>query len=173
MLIIFEGPDNVGKTTQINLLRNYFANKNKTFILHHSSNYKVPPEKHKELAKKEYLTIFNLNEDIICDRLHGGEYVYGPIYRNYNGDFVFDLESEGYLIVLIDEPKNLIKRDDGKSFSIDLEKKRLEIQRFKEFYEKSNLKKILININGKSIEEVHQIIIDFLDKIWYNYFINN
>jgi len=169
MLIIFEGPDNVGKTTQIELLRNYFAKKGKPFIITKSSNYKnVTPEEHKKLCIKEYKTIFNLGKtiDIIADRLHGGEYVYGPIYRGYDGNYVFNFENhKSFLIVLIDNPENLIKRDDGLSFSTDYNKKKLEIEKFKEFYEKSFIEnKILINIEGRSINEVFEIIKNFIEK---------
>lgn len=177
MLIIFEGIDNVGKSTQIQLLRNYFAKQDKVFITHHSSNYKgVSSEKHQELTKKEYSEIFKYCRftDIICDRLHGGEYVYGQIYRNYkNPEFVFELEKNEkinllnnvFLIILIDKPKNAVKRDDGLSFSIDLNKKQKEIDLFKEFYKKSNIKnKLLIDINNKSIKDVHKEIINFIKE---------
>jgi len=169
MLIIFEGPDNVGKTTQIELLRNYFAQKGKSFIITKSSNYKnVSPEKHKQLCIKEYKTIFNLGKtiDIIADRLHGGEYVYGPIYRGYDGNYVFNFENhKSFLIVLIDNPENLIKRDDGLSFSTEYDKKKLEIEKFKEFYEKSFIEnKILINIENKNIKEVFELIKNFIER---------
>lgn len=178
MLIIFEGIDNVGKSTQIQLLRNYFAKKyNKVFITHHSSNYKdVSSEKHQELTKKEYEEIFKFCRftDFICDRLHGGEYVYGQMYRNYeNPDFVFDFEKEEkinllddvFLIVLVDEPKNVIERDDGSSFTTDLKKKDKEVQLFKEFFVKSNIKnKLLINIANKDIDNVFNDIITFIEN---------
>jgi len=169
MLIIFEGPDNVGKTTQIELLRNYFAQKGKSFIITKSSNYKnVSPEKHKQLCIKEYKTIFNLGKtiDIIADRLHGGEYVYGSIYRGYDGNYVFNFENhKSFLIVLIDNPENLIKRDDGLSFSTEYDKKKLEIEKFKEFYEKSFIEnKILINIENKNIKEIFELIKNFIER---------
>ena len=176
MLIIFEGIDNVGKSTQIRKLKNYFAKKDKVFLNHCSSNYSgISPEKHKELTSKEYLQVFKYSKftDIICDRLHGGEYVYSPIYRQYSGDFVFDLElqekinlkNDAYLIILVDEAKNVIERDDGKSHSVDLKDKENEIQKFKEFFVKSKIKnKLLINIYDKDIERVNKEIIDFIDN---------
>lgn len=178
MLIVFEGIDNVGKSTQIKNLKDYFAKKyGKVFINHHSSNYSgISPEEHQKLASKEYLQIFKFSKfsDIICDRLHGGEYVYGKIYRNYeNPDYVFDLEVEekmnlkndSFLIVLIDEPENVIKRDDGLSFSTELDKKKIEIQRFVEFFAKSKIKnKLLINISNKDINQVFNEIINFIEE---------
>jgi len=113
----------------------------------------------------------------IYDRSHLGESVYSPIYRNYSGDYVFDIEKESKdfgcktinscaLIVFVDEPENLIKRDDGLSFSVDLDKKQDEINRFIEAFNKSNIKKkILINIKDRSIEEVHEIIVKFLEDV--------
>ena len=58
----------------------------------------------------------------------------------YTGEYVLDIEKNFstyaaiwdnlYLITLVDEPQNLIDRDDGLSFSIDLDKKTTEIDNF-------------------------------------------
>jgi len=175
MLIIIEGPDNVGKTTQIRKIKNHYAlTKNVYFILHSSSNYETNNDiSHMDLASKEYKYVFQYSKqmNILSDRLHGGEVVYAPIYRNYDGDYVYTLELNNnidkrediYLIVLVDKAKNLIDRDDGKSFSIDIDKKELEISKFKEFYEKTNIKnKILIDIENKDEDKVFNEIIKFL-----------
>lgn len=145
--IIIEGPDNVGKTTLINGIKNYFNDY--TFHTIHYSNVKQEStEKVIEYSKKMYKEMFSymLNSikfnksGIICDRSHIGEMVYGPIYRNYTGEYVIDIEKEFsniksiwdnlFLITLYDEPENLIARDDGLSFSTNLEKKQNEINNF-------------------------------------------
>jgi thymidylate kinase len=177
MFVIVEGPDRVGKDTLIQGIKNYFTNL--TFHeLHYSA---VKAQDVKEYSKKMYTEFFeilemfnNKNMSCIANRSHIGEAVYGPIYRKYSGDYIFDIEKEFKskdffnklnLIVLVDNPENLIKRDDGLSFSTPLEKKETEIQHFKDAFIKSNIEnKILININGLTIEDVRNKVIDFLQE---------
>lgn len=154
------------------------------FHLLHYSGFKSPEnfsvEQIKEANKTYYYKMFNLilNNpfiDIICNRGHLGEYVYGK-YRNYDGEYVFT-ELETYyshdlqfltLIVLIDNPENLLQREDGLSLSKNLKSKTEEIKMFTDAFNKSKIKnKILININGKTINQVHDEIINFI-KDKYN-----
>jgi len=178
MIIIFEGPDNVGKGTQINLLRTYFGNINKiTHIIKYSN---ILTENIYEYSKIQYNEMFKimkkLNDNfyLIFDRSHIGENVYSPIYRNYNGEYIYDIEKKYiksnfwnsiFLITLYDEPENLIKRDDGLSFSIKLEKKQKEIDLFINSTKQSNInKKLLLNCNKMSINIIHNKIIEFLKR---------
>ena len=130
-------------------------------------------EAYKSYFKNLYVEYFELIEsneyDLLFDRFHLGESVYSPLYRNYSGDYVFELEqiiqncNEVYLIVLIDEAKNLLNREDGNSFTIELEKKQQEIDLFIEAFKKSSIKnKILININNKNQQQVFKEIKDFI-----------
>jgi len=173
MKIIFEGLDNSGKSTQITNIRKAFRDKG--FIVTHSNFIKgFTSEEYKNIAANEYsnmFNIFNTKTDIICDRLHGGEMVYGPIFRKYNGDYVISLEEKYlldnipdlFLIVIVDEPENLISREDGKSFSTDINIKKEEIALFERFYYKSIIKnKLLININGKNADNVKKEILNFI-----------
>ena len=173
MNIIIDGPDNVGKTTQIRNIKNYFNNL-PFHTIHYSNIVQKSIEDTINYSKKLYKELFELlnsKYNFICDRCHLDELVYGNIYRGYSGDYVIELEKECnldklenlFLIILIDTPENLIKRDDGKSFSIDLDKKKKEIELFKEAFKKSTIKnKILIDINGKNENEVFDEIINFL-----------
>lgn len=95
-------------------------------------------------------TLDNGSRNLILNRAHLGEYVYSPIYRGYEGNWVFDLEksflnsSDFYqsnvkLFVFYDSNNsNLHFREDGKSFSNhndeNLDKER---NRFLKAYEKS------------------------------------
>ena len=172
--IILEGLDNVGKTTQINNIREEFNSS--FFLTFHLSNIKTKKwsnEAYQSYFKNLYVEYFELIEsneyDLLFDRFHLGESVYSPLYRNYSGDYVFELEkiiencNEVYLIVLIDEAKNLLNREDGNSFTIELEKKQQEIDLFIEAFKKSSIKnKILININNKNQQQVFKEIKDFI-----------
>lgn len=178
--ICVEGPDNVGKSTLIKGIKNVMSD----YImqsLHYSS------VKHKTTAdcieynKKLYTMMFDMmkftiqyeKSGLVFDRSHLGELVYGPIYRGYSGDYCLDIENQFnhildlkdnlYLIVLVDEPENLIKRDDGLSFSTELDKKREEIQLFDLAYNKSNIKnKLFINIKDKDEKAVLKEVLEFL-----------
>jgi len=167
MKIIFEGLDRVGKSSLTEKIKLDFK---RGFITTHSSFTKGTDKYWPNMAKEEYsnlFELFNSNINVICDRCHGGETVYGEIYRGYSGDYVYELESKYnldkiddlYLIVLIDNANNVIRRDDGESFTTKISKKNIEIEKFKIFYNRSIIKnKVLININNKSISKVHKII---------------
>jgi len=177
MVYIFEGLDRTGKGTQIQNLKRYLEmNKEQSCHVLHYSNIKG--NNVEERSKQYYQEMFDLikfatynNINLIFDRAHGGETVYSPIYRNYSGDYVYEIEKKFgsrvlqniKLFVFIDEPENLINREDGESFTIELEKKQDEIKRFVEFFEKSKIKdKALIDIQDMNIEQVFNKIKEFL-----------
>jgi hypothetical protein len=103
--------------------------------------------------------------------------VYGPVYRGYTGEYVLDIERKFthvhpiwdnlYLFTLIDQPENLIKRDDGLSFSIDVKKKETEINNFINAYEKSLIKnKLLINIVHADAAKVSERVTHFINNVY-------
>jgi thymidylate kinase len=179
--IVVEGPDNVGKSTLIKGLKNLMSD----YImqsLHYSSVKHKTTEDCIEYNKKLYTMMFDImkfsiqfdKSGLIFDRSHLGELVYGPMYRGYSGEYCLDIENKFkniidiynnlYLIVLVDEPENLIKRDDGLSFSTKVDKKIEEIQRFEYAYEQSNIKnKLFINIKDKDEKDVLKEVLEFLE----------
>lgn len=175
--IFCEGPDNVGKSSLIKNIVNYF-NKEVFIQLHYSNIKQSTKEKHIKYSKKLYKNMFKiinfqnsvLNNSVILDRSHIGEMVYSPLYRNYDGEYVLDLENiktkKQYLITLIDEPENLINRDDGLSISINLEDKKKEIDLFKIAHDTSTIKnKLLININGYDEMTIANRVLNFIKGI--------
>lgn len=94
--------------------------------------------------------------------------MYSPLYRNYSGDYVLDIENKYntdnfYLIVLTDTAENLISRDDGLSHSIDLDKKNEELKLFREAFKKSNIQnKYMMNIEGHNENEVLNKVLDYI-----------
>lgn len=133
--------------------------------------------------KKLYSEMFHMmlnslkddNSGVICDRSHLGEIVYGNIYRGYTGDYVIDIEKNFhhiidlwnnlFLITLIDEPQNLISREDGLSFSINIEKKKREIELFEMAHNISTINnKLIININNKDENKVFEEVKEFIFK---------
>jgi thymidylate kinase len=181
-VIIVEGLDRTGKDTQITLLENYFKSKNETFLQLHFGK-PMPLEKEemiftsKNMFKNTFefmLKSLKLQQNFILNRFHIGEAVYAPLYRNYSGNYVFSIEKKYckkfieewnnvYLITFTDTPEHFIEREDGNSFSKNKGMKKKEIKRFVDSTQKSNIKnKIIINIDGKSIEQVQKEVFTFL-----------
>ena len=196
MIVLFDGLDNTGKTTQIQKLVSYFANKDMiSTVCKYSKFDKLDKKKEEKFSKRFYKDYFEkivnwpdkvtpdpayIAEDnihyihdnnLILDRGHISEAVYASMYRSYSGDYVWGLEKclenkyNIYLIVLINSVEKAIEREDGLSLSNgDADKINIEISKFAEAYKKSCIQnKIIIDINGLSIEEVFAQIIKFLD----------
>lgn len=182
IFVILEGSDNTGKDTQQKLLQTHF--KDDIFHCFHYSGLNFDTkEEHIVYSTRMYDDMFKLmceclvfsglGRNFIFNRSHLGEAVYSPLYRDYDGDYVFDIEREYvdrlndnlYLIVLTDDPETVIKRDDGMSFYKDIQGVTKEIEYFKRAFIKSLIKnKTLININNKSPREVNSEIIDFIQN---------
>lgn len=196
MVVLFDGLDNTGKTTQIQKLVSYFANKDMiSTVCKYSKFDKLDKKKEEKFSKRFYKDYFEkivnwpdkvipdpayIAEDnihyihdnnLILDRGHISEAVYASMYKSYSGDYIWDLEKclenkyNIYLIVLIDSVEKAIEREDGLSLSNgNADKISIEISKFAEAYKKSCIQnKIIIDINGLSIEEVFAQIRKFLD----------
>jgi thymidylate kinase len=180
MIIIIEGTDCVGKSTQTNLIIKNL--KDRVFQkLHYSSlPFKDNTELHITYSMRLYDDMFKLmvalrDNDInaIFDRSHLGETVYSPLYRQYSGDYVFEIEKEYvenlkkdlYLITLINEPSTIFRRDDGLSFYKNEEGVRAEVDGFIRAHRKSKIKnKLLLNVGTMSADEVCTIILNFIEE---------
>jgi len=174
--VIIEGLDNTGKDTLIKGLSNHYNNMISTHI-HYGSIKQNSKQDAIEYSIKTYNNMVKtmnfqsvvLNNVVFVNRSHLGELVYAPLYRGYDGDFALSCEKEmvmdrTFLIVLTDEPENLIERDDGLSHSIDIEFKKKEIKLFQQAFDKSSIKhKYMININNHTIEQVLAKVIDFIE----------
>ena len=176
--IIIEGTDNTGKDTQQNLIIEKVNNLVFQKLHYSSLPFKDDKEKHISYSRKMYDDMFQLmmmskdkDINIIFNRSHLGETVYSPLYRNYSGDYVFDIEKqyvnklrqELYLITLTNDPHTILKRDDGKSFYGNEEEVKAEVDGFNRAHRLSKIKnKLLLNIGTMSANEVSNIIIDFL-----------
>jgi len=180
--VIIEGLDRCGKDTQIGLLqRRYFPEVWQVF--HYSKVPFIEKNHHKEYSELLYSDMFNMMVDslgnernLIFNRSHLGEAVYAPLYRDYDGDYVFEIEENWlkktkgllseriFMITLVNEPSILIARDDGEGFSKNENDIKVEKERFERAHWKSSIKnKILINCGTQSIEDIHQIIYTFIE----------
>ena len=184
MNIIIEGMDRTGKDTQIDLLISKFSDK-----IFHKLHYTKLPFKDKEhqikYSKLLYEEMFNLmdkcnysNMNLIFNRAHLGEFVYSPKYREYSGDYVFSLERDWFykldsinrfntfLIVLVNDDYNsLLNREDGDSLSSKKEDLEYEFNAFSKAVQYTLIyNTLLINCKDLSIEDVHNLIYEFITK---------
>ena len=184
--IIVEGIDNVGKSTLIKNLKNNY-NDYVMHNLHYSNVSHSTQDKALEYSNRLYNEMFNLmmhnikNEKsgFICDRSHIGEMLYAPLYRGYSGDYVLDIEKSYHhilpfwdnliLITLVDDAENVLSRDDGLSFTTDLNEKKKEIQLFNDAHAKSTIKhKIFANVRFYNESELTNYVCAYIDRIINN-----
>ena len=175
MIYIFEGMDNCLKDTLIQLLRSHLSPQTQVLKFSNPPKYIYTPEDWQKAHFKDMfdlisLSLSNSSRNIILNRAHLGEYVYSPIYRGYEGDWIFDLEesffneSKDYLkklklFVLYDSDNSQLQaREDGKSLSeSDFQKINLERKKFIKAFEKSK-------IPNKKIFDLSDYVIDGNNK---------
>lgn len=172
MIYIFEGMDNCLKDTLIKKLRGLLAPN--TQVLKFSNPPVIPDQE--DYQRKHFRDMFEMlttsigassSRNLILNRAHLGEYVYAPIYRNYEAEWIFDLEEEFLassqshisltkLILSYDsENSQLKKREDGRSLSgINDKNLNNERERFIEAFNKSRFQlKVELNLSSYIIKE--------------------
>lgn len=170
-IIAFDGPDNVGKGTQIALLRKWLSHI--PFVLTnldrpHGASHQEKLE-YGYQASKNHLKAKELlwREGIphLVDRMHYTEYAYSVLRGGHTLERILALEKEflamrdDFLtITFVDEVENILRRDDGLSVykRDDYEAVEKIINRFREISEASHFHNHIISITGKSIPQVHE-----------------
>lgn len=176
--IIIEGPDNVGKSTLIRGLKKHF--KDTIFHVLHYSALNCDKSKMMEMSQKYYKQMFSLlRSDInfICDRSYIGEFVYGPLYRNYTESdlqvytdmelSLISCDKPTIIVYLHDDVQNLIDRDDGLSISNKPEMIKKELDLYKKTISQSKLPHI--EVKSTNEEETLQKVIRGLDNLTEGY----
>lgn len=144
--------------------------------LHYSSIKGLNAKEQTEWFKKTFRHMFKTIQDDsahwILDRSHLGEEVYGSTYRpTESHEYIWNLEKEFdiseredmFLIIMYDSSFKNLERDDGDSYSTELEMCKKEVEGFKRAYEKTSIKnKLLLDISGKDINQVAEEIKEFL-----------
>jgi len=181
-LLIIESGDRLGKGSLIKGLCEYFDYKN--IIIRHCDK---PPKNisqnevldfqfkcfEQEFQMINYIQTMNCklmyhDNIIIYDRFYLGEYVYGQMFRAANPDLlkmklqefeVYNLNRDNvYLITLTSDPEFFLSKEDGQSFSQNLEQKTKELELFKEAHEFSLIKnKLLLKVDKTTTT------LDFID----------
>jgi thymidylate kinase len=189
-LLIIEGPDRCGKNTLIKNLTSQAEN----IVVRHFGSVKGENDMEKrnfqfQFFKKEFELAslrprFEMPDkeryprDIwIWNRAHLGEFVYGKMYRDTKPEewvmkmeslFAMDIDPSVHLLLLTADPEFLCKRDDGLSFTADIEKKKKEIENFEKAFNTSKImnKKILNVSNGENYLDA-AIILDEVNKFLF------
>lgn len=156
--IVVEGMDRCGKDTLIKGLRKLIQNPH--ILDFHCSTpprgadaHKWSYEHYDAILKHSTGMVLGHGWDVIANRCHLGETVYGPMYRGTDPSFVWLLESEycshkdAWLIVLVDDGENVVSRDDGESNEKSAEDFNLVRDMFVESYIRSSIpNKIIVNV---------------------------
>jgi hypothetical protein len=187
MIYIFEGMDNCLKDTLIQLLRSSLSPQTQILKFSNPPKNIDSPEDWQKAHFKDMFDFLESNiannfRNLILNRAHLGEYVYAPIYRGYEGNWIFDLE-EAFLktchknikklklFVLYDSDNDqLILREDDKSLSNrDIQKMDIERERFIKAFEKSNFTcKRIFDISNYTLDSVNkkrQIDVNWILKL--------
>lgn len=163
--LIFEGPDNLGKSTIINKIVSNFKDTRDICMMHSTGprnlNGEDPFTHQSNVFREKVMKLLMLNSTelqlktcpsniVILDRAWYGEYVYGQIYRNADPTELLNmintcnlmLSSTKFVVIqLTASPEFVVSHDDGLSFTSDMEKtERLEkvsreIELFNECFE--------------------------------------
>jgi len=174
IIIAFDGPDNVGKSTQIGLLRKHFS---QTPFLILNVDAPVGSNASEKLAygkahiQKTFEAMDTLSSSQIHDRSHFTEYAYSFFRDGHDIEDILALEKTYEhlkdnlcIITFIDEVENIISRDDGAS-AYDKENTddvlRI-VENFKEISKRSLFPNIIINIHGKDIPTVQAEVNDYI-----------
>lgn len=150
--ILVEGIDRLGKDTLLRGIQDrrgfhLVLRYEKPPILRCYSDETSPQRTYQTASFRTLLEILCLDGDIriLCNRSHLGEFVYAPMYRQYSGEYVFELEREFRLneqsnvrLVLLTEDFGRSRHfvDDGKSLGV-AEKRPAEQALFLEAFERS------------------------------------
>lgn len=156
LVYAIEGLDRLGKSTLVNGIRNklgyyeviHFGKPQNLAIYRGANGGRVPVALYQEESFRNSMLLANSNARIIFDRWHLGEYVYAPMYRAYEGDYVFDLERRSGVdvnpnirLVLLTEDFSISRHfvDDGESLGA-IEKREEEQDRFITAFNLSGIK---------------------------------
>lgn len=197
-VICVEGGDNLGKDLLIKGLVKHFNSDNIT-IRHLGKPPKIFPEgitplefQSKCFEKEAYLIEslrqmendeYNYYENIVIfNRFIWGEYVYGQMFRgqdpkelknyiyNFESRYLIDHSDETFLILLTANPEFFLSKEDGNSFSKNLEEKTRELQLFNKIFDLSQIdNKLRLQVNnGKKFYSKEQLLNSALDIIRKN-----
>lgn len=176
IVIAFDGPDNVGKSTQIKLLRKKYGSI-PFLIMDVDAPIGITSKEKlsygKEHVRRTFEAIQTLPFAQIHDRIHYTEYAYSFFREGHFLDDILAMEKKYknihdnlIIITFIDEVENISSRDDGLSQFQKEDHKNITklIERFKEISNASIFDNNIINIHEKNIDMVHDEVIQIIEN---------
>lgn len=156
MIIIVEGIDRVGKTTLCKRLKEEIG----IAVL---KDFTMNGKLKKKIVNEKMLTTLNvldafLDQDIVIDRFHLSEAVYGKLDRGYKNKFVRDIDErlsqmKACLILVRPENEEWLRKAEEEHGS-DLEK---HAKMFEKWYEKSAIR-IKLSTTFSEMDRVVELI---------------
>lgn len=178
---LIDGVDRLGKSSLVQSLLNKLGyhlviHYDKPKALNCYSAEQEPRRLYQELCNEHMFKLLRSDVPIIFDRTHLGELVYAPMYRGYTGDYVLMLENDyieekqytyqdNTVLILLTTSNFDIVTDDGQSF--DFSKKEVEQQLFLDAFNKSNLRKIVVDVHDGEghFKNKDLILEEIIDKL--------
>lgn len=167
-----EGLDRLGKSTLIDGIRHrcgyyeviHFSKPQRLDIYRGAPVWGRPPETaplfhYQRASFRNSMILATSGARIVFDRWHLGEYVYSPMYRGYDGSYVFEMEQRFNLdaldlrLILLTEDFSVARHfvDDGNSLGA-IENREEEQARFLEAFKLSIIRdKRIINVTDQGI----------------------
>ena len=194
VILIFEGADNLGKSTIISKLTDKFKNIVDVTLMHATGpkcKEGEDPSTMQRLVFSEMISkcgsieiqehiLQHINKNLVfMDRSHIGEYVYGQLYRNGNPDDILQMVKELHngrmyfnpvVVHLTASPEFVLSHDDSKSLSSkeDTDKRyelvKKEVELFDEVMTKLNPANY-IKINVEGLDGNYRNIDDICNEI--------
>lgn len=170
-LIIVEGQDNCGKSTLLRRLRSMIDTPRIITL----SSSGPPKNTGQEWNIEHYSEVFEMMLEMIlgasrftvlADRFHIGETCYGPLFRNADSEYIWELEEQvmkligekTYLIVLTDNGVAISDREDGHSIEQSPSEFDMIGDMFVAGYHRSSIpNKQLINISNDGWPDAEKI----------------
>lgn len=152
MIVILEGVNKTGKSTIANYLttnesfKQYF-DRDFIFDPYYSDSEKQLMIKSKIFTQANMCTCFDEDANVLFDRAHLSEVVYGDMYRHYKTNYQHEVElilnkSNVLLVLCTDNVKGINKRND-----CDMQD---YIDRMEDAYDKSIIPKMRLNISDNA-----------------------
>ena len=158
MKLLIEGLDRLGKSS---LAKNVQDKLGYHLYIHYGKPEKLkrytgssigcPLHAYQRELNENMFKLLESNANIIIDRAHLGETVYAPLYRGYDGGYVFNIEkkynTDGVRLILLYADPDFVVEDDGKSIG-DFSMRTCEQEEFKISFHRSNIEdKKMIKVN--------------------------
>jgi thymidylate kinase len=176
MIIMLDGQDRCSKDTTIEQLRKVISNPHIS-VMHEAKPPSNTDPKQWAIDHYRYM-LSNVrrasfsNEVLIYNRSHLGETIWGPMYRKYDTEFIFQMERDYladlpnvFMVLLTDTSERLMARDDGKSLTQSAAELDAVRAKFVQSFDRSSIQnKKHVKLEEVKFEDVFQTVWSFINE---------